>query len=57
MGEILNTCEKLRYLINFAEGYLQPEKRHIPMMLAHRNCTVEYKPLGVIGAIVPWVRN
>jgi acyl-CoA reductase-like NAD-dependent aldehyde dehydrogenase len=24
------------------------------MLLMHRNCRVEYKPLGVIGAIVPW---
>eukprot|EP01087_Luapelamoeba_hula_P025126 TRINITY_DN981_c0_g1_i1.p1 TRINITY_DN981_c0_g1~~TRINITY_DN981_c0_g1_i1.p1 ORF type:complete len:589 (-),score=107.32 TRINITY_DN981_c0_g1_i1:31-1797(-) len=53
-GEILTTCEKLRYLIRNGEDALKPETRWPPLLLFLKKARVEYHPLGVIGIIVPW---
>lgn len=54
IGEVLVTCEKLAWLSNTAEKYLQPEYRETGRMMMMKKVHVEYVPLGVIGAIVPW---
>lgn len=54
IGEILVTCEKLVWLSESGEQYLVPEKRDSGRMMIMKNAYVEYVPLGVIGAIVPW---
>ena len=54
IGEVLVTCEKLAWLANSGEQYLQPEYRDTGRMMAMKKVHVEYVPLGVIGAIVPW---
>lgn len=54
MGEIMTTLEKIRYLINFGEDAIKPSHRRVPMAFAHRTARVDYLPLGVIGAIIPW---
>ena len=55
MGEVMITCEKLRWLIQHSEGYLAREYRPVAALLAFtKQAYVEYKPLGVIGVIVPW---
>jgi acyl-CoA reductase-like NAD-dependent aldehyde dehydrogenase len=54
-GEILTTLEKARWTINNGERYLRPDKRNPPLLLMHKKAQVEYEPIGVIGAIVPWV--
>jgi acyl-CoA reductase-like NAD-dependent aldehyde dehydrogenase len=54
IGEVLVTCEKLVWLADTAEQYLQPEYRSTGRMMMMKKVHVEYIPLGVIGAIVPW---
>jgi acyl-CoA reductase-like NAD-dependent aldehyde dehydrogenase len=53
-GEILTTCEKLRWIINEGEHALAPEYRTPPAMLFLKKARVEYHPIGVIGVIIPW---
>jgi len=55
MGEVLITCEKLRWLIKHGERCLAREYRPVATLLAFtKRAYVDYKPLGVIGVIVPW---
>ncbi len=52
-GEIWPVCEKLRWTIKHGEKYLKPER--LPSdMLRHKTATIEYHPLGVVAAIIPW---
>jgi acyl-CoA reductase-like NAD-dependent aldehyde dehydrogenase len=54
IGEVLVTCEKLAWLSSSGEQYLVPEYRDTGRMMVMKTAHVEYIPLGVIGAIVPW---
>jgi acyl-CoA reductase-like NAD-dependent aldehyde dehydrogenase len=54
IGEVLVTCEKLAWLASQGEQYLVPEYRDTGRMMFLKKVHVEYIPLGVIGAIVPW---
>jgi acyl-CoA reductase-like NAD-dependent aldehyde dehydrogenase len=55
MGEVMISCEKLRWLIAHGERCLAREGRPVAAMLAFtKKAYVDYKPLGVIGVIVPW---
>lgn len=54
IGEVLVTCEKLAWLASSGEQYLVPEKRGTGRMMIMKKVRVEFVPLGVIGAIVPW---
>uniref|UniRef100_A0A6B2L1U5 Cyclic nucleotide-binding domain-containing protein n=1 Tax=Arcella intermedia TaxID=1963864 RepID=A0A6B2L1U5_9EUKA len=54
IGEVLVTCEKLTWLANSGEQYLSREYRDTGRMMVMKRVYVEYVPLGVIGAIVPW---
>ena len=53
-GEILVTCEKLKWLAEEGEQWLQPENRTTGTLMMMKRVRVEYQPFGVIGAIVPW---
>ncbi|GAA5985650.1 hypothetical protein JCM11641_001462 [Rhodosporidiobolus odoratus] len=53
-GEILTTCEKLRWVIANGESILKPEHRSTNLILAHKVSKVVYEPLGVVAAIVSW---
>ncbi|EAL67581.1 aldehyde dehydrogenase [Dictyostelium discoideum AX4] len=53
-GEILTSCEKLRYLIQNGEKALKTEDRIVPMLMGTKSARLEYHPLGVIGIIIPW---
>lgn len=53
MGEIWPVCEKLRYVIDKGEEVLRPQ-RVSPGLLVQKHAQIEYHPLGVIGAIIPW---
>jgi hypothetical protein len=53
-GEIAVTCEKLRWTIAHGERWLQPEYRDSGLMNLHKTSRVEWVPVGVVGAIVPW---
>lgn len=54
IGEVLVTCEKLAWLADSGEQYLVPEYRDTGRMMMMKKVHVEFVPLGVIGAIVPW---
>lgn len=54
LGEIMTTCEKIHWLLNEGERWLKPEYRSTGWAMPHKTARVEYHPLGVIGAIVPW---
>ena len=53
-GELIVTCEKIRWLMSEGEGWLKPEKRSAGRMMFYKKARVEYVPLGVVGAIVPF---
>ncbi|GAA5903181.1 meiotic recombination directing protein [Sporobolomyces salmoneus] len=53
-GEILTTCEKLRWTIANGEECLKPDYRSTNLLLAHKVSKVVYEPLGVVAAIVSW---
>ncbi len=52
-GEIWPVAEKLRWTIRHGEKYLTPERMPSDL-LVHKSATIEYHPLGVMGAIIPW---
>ena len=53
-GEILVTLEKIKWLLRDGERWLKPEKRSAGLMMFYKTARVEYHPVGVMGAIVPW---
>lgn len=53
MGEIWTVCEKLRWTINNGEKHLRPEPVSSGLFM-HKKARLEFPPLGVIGAIIPW---
>lgn len=53
-GEVLVTLEKIRWLCNEGEKWLKPEYRSSGAMMFYKQARVEYHPVGVMGAIVPW---
>ncbi len=53
MGEIWPVCEKLRWTIAHGETHLRPEKVSSGILM-HKTARLEFHPLGVLGAIVPW---
>jgi acyl-CoA reductase-like NAD-dependent aldehyde dehydrogenase len=53
-GEVLTTCEKLVWTITHGEACLKPEYRSVGALMMHKHARVEYVPLGVLGAIIPW---
>ncbi|ESQ49372.1 hypothetical protein EUTSA_v10020345mg [Eutrema salsugineum] len=54
LGEIMTTCEKITWLLSEGERWLKPEYRSSGRAMLHKVSRVEFHPLGVIGAIVPW---
>jgi len=53
MGEIWPVCEKLRWTIANGKRYLKPERVRAGIF-PHKKARLEFHPLGVIGAIIPW---
>ncbi len=52
-GEIWPVLEKLKWTIANGEKHLLPET--VPSgLFPHKRARIEYEPLGVIGAILPW---
>jgi acyl-CoA reductase-like NAD-dependent aldehyde dehydrogenase len=43
-----------QWIVNNGEAILAPEKRAPGYMMMHKVTRVEYKPVGVMGCIVPW---
>ena len=53
IGEVWPTCEKLRWMIKNGEKHLRPERVSSGLLL-HKKARLEYHPLGVAAAIIPW---
>lgn len=53
-GELIVTCEKIHWLLSEGEQWLLPESRSPGRMMFYKKARVEYHPLGVVGAIVPF---
>ncbi len=53
MGEIWTVLEKLRWTAASGPRHLRPERVSAGLLL-HKRARLEYHPLGVIGAIIPW---
>ena len=53
VGEIWPACEKLRWTIANGEKHLKPERVSSGLLL-HKRARLEYHPLGVVAAIIPW---
>ena len=53
-GEVLVTCEKIAWLLKEGETHLKDEPRSKSSMMVYKRPRVEYHPVGVMGAIVPW---
>eukprot|EP00928_Gymnodinium_smaydae_P087833 TRINITY_DN72026_c0_g1_i1.p1 TRINITY_DN72026_c0_g1~~TRINITY_DN72026_c0_g1_i1.p1 ORF type:complete len:635 (+),score=162.34 TRINITY_DN72026_c0_g1_i1:63-1907(+) len=54
LGELTVTLEKLRWTETSGEDFLLPEYRDSGLMNLHKTSRVEWVPVGVVGAIVPW---
>jgi len=54
LGEIITTCEKIHWLIDYGEHYLKPEHRRPGILAFFKAPRIEWVPVGVVGAIVPW---
>jgi acyl-CoA reductase-like NAD-dependent aldehyde dehydrogenase len=54
IGEVLVTCEKLAWLAGSGEKYLVDEYRETGRMMIMKKVHVEYRPVGVVGALIPW---
>ncbi|KAJ3068820.1 Meiotic Sister-Chromatid recombination aldehyde dehydrogenase, partial [Quaeritorhiza haematococci] len=53
-GEIIVTCEKIKWTMAHGEKYLQPEYRESGTLTFLQSARVEYHPVGVMGLIVSW---
>mmetsp|Transcript_10197 Transcript_10197/g.62172 ORF Transcript_10197/g.62172 Transcript_10197/m.62172 type:complete len:600 (-) Transcript_10197:4380-6179(-) len=53
-GEVIVTCEKISWLLAEGERWLAAEERSSGYMMLTKKFYVEYHPVGVVGAIVPW---
>lgn len=53
-GEVMVTLEKIEWLCQEGEKALRPERRKPGKMMFYKRAWVEYVPVGVAGAIVPW---
>ncbi|KPK15882.1 MAG: hypothetical protein AMJ62_08180 [Myxococcales bacterium SG8_38] len=53
IGEIWPTCEKFRWMIKSGEKHLRPERVSSGLLL-HKKARLEFHPIGVVAAIIPW---
>ena len=53
-GEVITTLEKIRWLLREGVRWLKPERRSSGAMMFYKKATLEFHPVGVMGAIVPW---
>lgn len=53
-GEIMAACELISWLLREGERWLRTEYRSAATVMPHKVARVEYQPLGVVAAIVPW---
>ncbi len=52
-GEVWTVAAKLRWMLDQGERHLRPERVSTGFLL-HKQARLEFHPLGVLGAIIPW---
>ncbi|KAG0043645.1 Meiotic Sister-Chromatid recombination aldehyde dehydrogenase [Gryganskiella cystojenkinii] len=53
-GEILTTCERIRWTLAHGEDALKDEYRDPGLLMFYKSAKVSYKPMGVVAALVSW---
>ncbi|KAF9432533.1 Meiotic Sister-Chromatid recombination aldehyde dehydrogenase [Entomortierella beljakovae] len=53
-GEILTTCERIRWTLAHGEDALKDEYRNPGLLMFYKSAKVEYQPMGVVAALVSW---
>ncbi|GJJ68079.1 hypothetical protein EMPS_00425 [Entomortierella parvispora] len=53
-GEILTTCERIRWTLAHGEDALKDEYRDPGLLMFYKAAKVSYKPMGVVAALVSW---
>ncbi|CAG8454984.1 9445_t:CDS:2 [Cetraspora pellucida] len=54
MGEILVTCERIKWTMKKGEKALSPQYHEPSMLLFYKVAKIEFEPLGVVAALVSW---
>lgn len=53
-AEVMTSMEGAKYHAKNVRKWMEPEKRHVSMMLQPAKARVVYQPMGVVGVVVPW---
>ncbi|KAG0058496.1 Meiotic Sister-Chromatid recombination aldehyde dehydrogenase [Linnemannia elongata] len=53
-GEILTTCERIRWTLAHGEDALKDEHRDPGLLMFYKSARVQYRPMGVVAALVSW---
>ncbi|KAF9904052.1 Meiotic Sister-Chromatid recombination aldehyde dehydrogenase [Lobosporangium transversale] len=53
-GEILTVCERIRWTLAHGEKALRDEYRDPGLLMFYKAAKVEYRPMGVVAALVSW---
>ncbi|KAG0208362.1 Meiotic Sister-Chromatid recombination aldehyde dehydrogenase [Mortierella sp. GBA30] len=53
-GEILTVCERIRWTLAHGEDALKDEYRNPGLLMFYKHAKVEYRPMGVVAALVSW---
>ncbi|KAF9993556.1 Meiotic Sister-Chromatid recombination aldehyde dehydrogenase [Modicella reniformis] len=53
-GEILTTCERIRWTLSHGEDTLKDDYRDPGLLMFYKAAKVEYHPKGVVAALVSW---
>lgn len=53
-AEVMTSLEGIKYQVKNVRKWMQPEKRHVSMMMQPAKARVVYQPIGVVGVVVPW---
>ncbi|KAI1295147.1 Meiotic Sister-Chromatid recombination aldehyde dehydrogenase [Mortierella claussenii] len=53
-GEILTTCERIRWTLAYGEQALKDDHRDPGLLMFYKSAKVVYRPMGVVAALVSW---
>ncbi|MFH2100394.1 MAG: coniferyl aldehyde dehydrogenase [Pseudomonadota bacterium] len=54
MAELFTTVSGIRHIKKHLAGWMEPEKRAVPLVLQRGRARLMRQPLGVVGVIAPW---
>ncbi|CAG8459741.1 11903_t:CDS:2 [Acaulospora colombiana] len=53
-GEIMVTCEKIRWTIKNGEKAISTQYQESPIIMPYKIPKIEFEPLGVVAALISW---